>query len=79
MIVLEPKNRSPPPKVPKPVVIPPRSLTEEEMEYLDYFTEFCIYTESPSIYGIHINAQTEEEVTTEQEAVSEESKKSLDS
>ncbi|KAJ8958151.1 hypothetical protein NQ318_006088 [Aromia moschata] len=59
-LVREPKNRSPPPGIPKPVVIPPRSLTENEKMHLEYFTEFCQYTESPSLYGIHISGEPEE-------------------
>lgn len=46
------KKRSQLLKPPKEVVPPPRDLTEEEEEFLEYFTDFCKYTDDPKEYGI---------------------------
>ncbi|XP_057671771.1 uncharacterized protein LOC130903591 [Diorhabda carinulata] len=48
----EPKNRSQVIDPPVKVEPPPRDLTEEEEEYLEYFTDFCKYTDDPTKYGI---------------------------
>lgn len=41
--LLEKKKEPPPPR---------RNLTEEEAEYLEFFTDFCIFTDDPKKYGI---------------------------
>lgn len=38
---------------------PPRTLTEQEEEYLEYFTDFCKYTDDPKDYGIDTGAEME--------------------
>uniref|UniRef100_A0A6P7GUP7 Uncharacterized protein LOC114340986 n=1 Tax=Diabrotica virgifera virgifera TaxID=50390 RepID=A0A6P7GUP7_DIAVI len=46
------KNRSQVVDPPVKITPPPRDLTEEEEEYLEYFTDFCKYTDDPQKYGI---------------------------
>ncbi|CAH1155461.1 unnamed protein product [Phaedon cochleariae] len=53
----EPKKRSPPVEPPEVVLPPPRSLTEAEEEFLEYFTDFCKYTDDPTKYGIDTRAR----------------------
>ncbi|KAL3275403.1 hypothetical protein HHI36_020167 [Cryptolaemus montrouzieri] len=49
------KWRSPPPNPPKPPPKIVRDLTESELDYLKYFTEFCADKDDPIKYGIDIN------------------------
>ncbi|EFA01145.1 cilia- and flagella-associated protein 100 [Tribolium castaneum] len=55
------KWRSPPVNPPKPVPPPPRLLTEEEKEFLEFFTEYCRYTDDLADYGIDISHPQEPE------------------
>nr|CAI5828735.1 unnamed protein product [Callosobruchus analis] len=48
----EPKNRSPVKKPPALKKVPSRKLTPEEEEYLEYFTDFCKFTDNPKDFGI---------------------------
>ncbi|XP_023310250.1 cilia- and flagella-associated protein 100-like [Anoplophora glabripennis] len=50
--IRRPKNRSPPLKQPLKEEEPPLHLTAEEGEFLEFFTEFCEYTDNPGNYGI---------------------------
>nr|XP_023018027.1 cilia- and flagella-associated protein 100-like [Leptinotarsa decemlineata] len=49
----EAKKRSRPIEPPQELEAPPRSLTEEEEEYLEFFTDFCKQTDDPENYGIN--------------------------
>lgn len=46
------KNRSPPIAQRPAPPPPPRALTTSEAEYLDFFTDFCKFTDDPKDYGI---------------------------
>nr|CAH7715759.1 unnamed protein product [Callosobruchus chinensis] len=48
----EPKYRSPVKKPPALKKVPSRKLTPEEDEYLEYFTDFCKFTDNPKDFGI---------------------------
>lgn len=50
--LVELKWRSRPVNPPKPIPPPPRVLTQAEKEYLEFFTEYCKYTDNPKTYGI---------------------------
>lgn len=52
LFFLEPKNRSAPVDHPPKEEEPSHRLTAEEMEYLEYFTDFCEYQDDPRSYGI---------------------------
>ncbi|KAJ8947178.1 hypothetical protein NQ314_008679 [Rhamnusium bicolor] len=54
------KKRSPPLKPPKKVQLPPRCLTQAEQEYLEFFTDFCKYSDDPGAYGIDTQPHEEE-------------------
>lgn len=43
-------------ELPKAVAAPPRALTDKEEEYLEYFTDYCKYTDDPKEYGIDTRA-----------------------
>ncbi|RZB39150.1 coiled-coil domain-containing protein 37 [Asbolus verrucosus] len=58
------KWRSPPVNPPKLVPQPPRSLTEEEKDFLEFFTEYCKYSDDLKTYGIDISPQKPEGAET---------------
>ncbi|XP_018574286.1 coiled-coil domain-containing protein 38 [Anoplophora glabripennis] len=54
------KKRTPPVNPPKRVQPPPRSLTEREKDYLEYFTQFCFFKDDPKEYGIDTSSDSVE-------------------
>ncbi|KAJ8924911.1 hypothetical protein NQ315_001068 [Exocentrus adspersus] len=69
--VKEMKRRTTPKNPPKKIQPPPRSLTEAEEDYLEFFTEFCKYTDDPKEFGVDINLETSDQVEVIEEAVTE--------
>lgn len=62
------KQRSPPQQQHHHQAPPPRELTLSEAEYLDFFTDYCKYTDNPRDYGINTvvgNKKVEEAVVDE--------------
>ncbi|XP_050304576.1 cilia- and flagella-associated protein 100-like [Anthonomus grandis grandis] len=64
------KKRSPPVEQRGQVVAPPRELTQTEAEYLDFFTDYCKYSDDPKDYGINTAAEPRQviiELSSEEE------------
>ncbi|KAK5642136.1 hypothetical protein RI129_008303 [Pyrocoelia pectoralis] len=49
------KWRSPPVEVKEKPPPPPKPLTEEEMDHLELFSDFCFHTDDPSEFGIRLH------------------------